>query len=117
MSKITVFVGGLLCLTGILAYVTTGFEHATSLIPLFVGAPIGVCGLLTLKQPSKAKIYMHIAVALAILGFLASASRIPSLRNFGDIKSVSIWVMCVLCFILVGAFFQSFFKARMGKQG
>ncbi|MGA0334323.1 MAG: hypothetical protein ACO3N7_11580 [Kiritimatiellia bacterium] len=116
MSKLSIYIGGLLSVIGLLSFVATGFESPTALIPLFVGAPIAVCGALTAKQPAKAKIYMHIAVGLALLGFLASASRIPSLGDFGDIKSVSIWSMCLLCFILVGAFLQSFLKARMKKQ-
>lgn len=117
MTKISKTIGGLLCLVGVLAYVFTGFESPTSLIPLFIGAPVLICGMMTDKQPDKRKLYMHIAVGLATLGFLASASRIPTLEEFGSIKSLSIWSMCVLCFILIGLYAQSFIKARSVKEG
>lgn len=117
MSKISIYFGGLLSLTGIIAFVVTGFEHPTSLIPLFVGAPIAICGALTLRDPAKAKIYMHIALTLALLGFIASAWKVSTLEEFGSVKSVSLWTMCVLCFILLGAYVQSFIKARTNKEG
>ncbi|MDA3874090.1 MAG: hypothetical protein PF795_09025 [Kiritimatiellae bacterium] len=117
MTKLSIYIGGLLSLIGLISWTATGFESPTALIPAFIGAPIALFGWLTDKQPARRKIYMHIAVGLAIVGFLASASRIPTLEDFGDIKSVSIWTTCILCFILVGAFVQSFLKARTAKEG
>lgn len=117
MTKLSIYIGGLLSLMGLITWTIGGFEHFTALIPLFIGAPIAVLGWLTEKQPARRKIYMHIAVGLAILGFLASASRIPGLDEFGSNQSVSIWSMCILCFILVGAFVQSFLKARSVQEG
>lgn len=116
MSRVSIYFGGLLSLIGLLSFVVSGFESPTALIPLFLGLPIAVCGWLTCKQPGKAKIYMHIAVTLSLLGFLASASRIPTLDEFGSIKSTSIWAMAILCFILTGLYVQSFIKARTRKE-
>jgi hypothetical protein len=116
MTKLSITIGGLMSLMGLISWTAAGFESPTSLIPLFIGAPIALFGWLTEKQPERRKIYMHIAVGLAIVGFLASASRIPSLGEFGSNKSVSIWSMCILCFILIGAFVQSFLKARTAKE-
>jgi hypothetical protein len=116
MTKISFFISGLLCLLGILSYVSTGFEHPTALIPLFVGVLIGVFVFLAEKVPAKRKLFMHIAVGLAILGFLASAGRIPSLDGDDAIKATSLWGMCFLCFALVGCYIQSFIKARSNKE-
>jgi hypothetical protein len=117
MSKLSVTIGSMLCLLALFTFTIAGFarEAWTALIPLFVGLPIALCGLLTDKFPAKRKITMHIAVVLAFLGFAASASRIPKLGEFTSIKSISVWVMCLLCFLLLGAFIQSFVKARMPK--
>lgn len=117
MPKISIYFGGLLSLLALVSFTVSGFEQKTALIPLFIGAPIVLCGWLTLKQPAKAKIYMHIAVTLSLLGFLAAASRIPKLDEFGSIKSTSIWSMTVLCFMLTGLYVQSFIKARTQKEG
>jgi hypothetical protein len=118
MTRITLFVGGLLSLIALLSFTIAGFaaEAWTALIPLFIGAPIALCGWLSEKQPAKRKLFMHIAVSLALIGFLASASRIPKLEEYGSVKSMSVWAMTVLCFILLGAYLQSFFKARMGGK-
>ena len=116
MAKLSFILGTALVLIGVLSYVISGFYSATALIPSFLGLPIAVCGKLTLKKPEKAMIFMHIAVLFAALLFLGSASRIPTLEEFGSIKSVSIWLSAILSFILLGAFVQSFLKARAAKK-
>ncbi len=112
MSKITISIGFALSVIGVLSYVVTGFESPTSLIPTFMGVPLIACGYLSKIKPEKIKIWAHIAVVLAALGTLAAGSRIPSLEEFGSVKSLSIWSMFVLCFILLGLYIQSFIKAR-----
>lgn len=116
MAKLSFILGSALAVLGVLSYVIAGFESPTALIPTFLGLPIAVCGKLTLKKPEKAVIFMHIAVLFAAILFLGSASRIPTLEEFGSIKSVSIWVAAILSFILLGAFVQSFLKARQAKK-
>lgn len=116
MAKLSFILGSALVVLGIVSYVVSGFYSPTALIPSFLGAPIAICGKLTLKKPEKAMIFMHIAVLFAALLFLGSASRIPSLDEFGSIKSISIWLSTILSFILLGAFVQSFLKARAAKK-
>ena len=116
MAKLSLRLGIVLVVLGILSWVIAGFESPTALIPAFLGAPIAACGHFTLKNPGKSVIFMHIAVVLAALLFLGSASRIPSLGEFGSIKSVSIWSAAIISFILIGAFVQSFLKARAAKK-
>ena len=116
MSKLSIYIGGVLSVIGVISWTAAGFESPTSLIPLFIGAPIAACGWATTAYPEKRKLLMHIAVGLAAAGFLASVSRIPTLDEFGSNKSVSIWSMTLLCFILLGAYGQSFLKARAEKK-
>lgn len=112
MSRMSIVVGGLLSLWAIVFYALSGFGSITALIPLFIGAPIALFGVLAEKQPGKRKMHMHIAVGLALLGFLASASRIPALEDFASKKSISVLGMCVLCLVLLVAYVQSFLAAR-----
>ena len=116
MAKLSLRLGIALVLLGLLSWVIAGFESPTALIPAFLGLPIAACGKLTLKNPEKSMIYMHIAVVCAAILFLGSASRIPTLDEFGSIKSVSIWAAAFISFVLIGAFVQSFLKARAAKK-
>ncbi|WFB35258.1 hypothetical protein P3T73_13920 [Kiritimatiellota bacterium B12222] len=117
MSKITVFIGVMLCVLGFYGYSASEVKSVTAFIPLFVGLPIAICGGITMKKPSLSVIFMHIALTLALLGFVASLMKALQLDEFGSVKSVSLWSMCVLCFILLGAYMQSFIKARSNKEG
>jgi len=117
MAKLSIYLGGALCVIGVLGYVVTGMEHWTSLIPTILAAPIVVCGMLTAKTPEKAKFYMHIAVVCAFLIFGGSASRIPKLDDSSVIKAAAIWSATVVSFILLGFYIQSFIKARTAKEG
>lgn len=117
MSKISIYLGGLLCLIGVLSFIFTGFESPTALIPTFIGAPIVLCGFLVQKKPEKTKLFMHIAVTFALLGFLAPIYPISKMEGYGSIKSVSLWSMLVVSFILFGLYIQSFIKARTNKEG
>jgi len=64
MAKLSFRLGLALVILGVLSWVIAGFESPTALIPAFLGAPIAVCGHLTLKKPEKAVIFMHISVVL-----------------------------------------------------
>jgi hypothetical protein len=116
MAKLSLRLGIALVVLGVLSWVIAGFESPTALIPAFLGAPIAACGYFTIQKPEKSVIFMHIAVVLAAILFLGSASRIPSLDEFGSIKSVSIWTAAFISFVLIGAFVQSFLKARAAKK-
>src|SRR5690606_4322371 len=117
MAKLSILLGGVLVLVGVLGWVATGFESWTALLPTILGLPIVGCGVMTNKQPEKSMVYMHIAVVLAAVLLIGSGSRIPKLEEFGSVKSVTIWVSTLVSFILVGAFVNSFLQARLAKKG
>jgi cation transport ATPase len=118
MSKISIFFGLLLSAIGILAWVIDGMskEAVTALIPVFLGLPIALCGKLAAKNPEKTKLYMHIAVTLALILVIGAGMRIPKLEGFNDVKSISIWATTVVSLVLVGLYVQSFIKARTAKE-
>jgi uncharacterized membrane protein YadS len=115
MATLSFRLGIVLAVLGVVFYTITGFEHWTSLFPTLFGVPIAICGKLTLQKPEKAMIYMHVAVVLAAVLFLGSAGRLPSVEGLG-IKGVALWVTSIITFILMGAFVQSFLKARKAKK-
>ena len=115
MPTLTLRLGIALAVLGLASWAIAGFGSPTALIPTFLGAPIAICGAMTLKKPHKAVIFMHVALVLGIILFLGSASRIPKLDNYGSVKSVSIYLAAALSLVLIVAFFKSFLAARKKK--
>ncbi len=118
MQKITILVGVLLSLLGLVSYSLTAFEHFTAGLPLFLGIPIAYCGWAAMKNPDKNKLYMHIAVGCAAILFLGSVTRLPWIGGHEEQKvlnkAVSLWGTAFLSFLLLGVYLQSFLKARGG---
>src|SRR5580700_8693658 len=74
MSKITVLVGILLILLGGVSYILTGHKFPTSLIPVAFGILLVTFGRLAeTPVPRRRMLFMHIAVTIGLLGFLATA--------------------------------------------
>ena len=113
ITKLSILVGSLLTVLGIVLYFSTGKASVTALIPSFLGVPILVCGVLA-KDEKKRKTVAHIALTLALLGALAGFGRgLPKL--FGGDATVSIWGMLVMsgiCTLYVIACIRSFIAAR-----
>ncbi|HTW45702.1 MAG TPA: hypothetical protein VMD58_09160 [Acidobacteriaceae bacterium] len=73
MAKITICLGIVLILLGIVGFVITGSQHPTSLIPAAVGLILSILGFLSLTEDAKKRmLYMHIAVTVGLLGFLGT---------------------------------------------
>jgi hypothetical protein len=74
MAKITVLVGILLILLGGVSFILTGHKFPTSLIPVAFGILLVTFGRLAeTPVPRRRMLFMHIAVTVGLLGFLATA--------------------------------------------
>jgi hypothetical protein len=74
MAKITVLVGILLILLGGVSYILTGHKFPTSLIPVAFGVLRVTFGRMAETPVQKRRmLFMHIAVTVGLLGFLATA--------------------------------------------
>jgi len=79
MAKITVLFGTLLILLGASAFVLTGHRFPTSLIPVFFGFLLIAFGRLAETPETRRRmLFMHIAVTVGLLGFLATAPALIS---------------------------------------
>jgi hypothetical protein len=77
MAKLTIFFGVLLILLGGVSYVLTGQKFPTSLIPVAFGVLLAIFGALAITPDTKRRmLFMHIAVTVGLLGFLATAPSI-----------------------------------------
>ncbi len=73
MPYITIGVGVLLTLIGVVGYVMSGMASWTALIPAFLGVPMALLGAVALKE-SLLKHAMHGAAMVGLLGLLGTAS-------------------------------------------
>jgi hypothetical protein len=73
MAKVTISLGIVLILLGVVSFVATGSQYPTSLIPVAVGLILSIFGFLSLTEDAKKRmLYMHIAVTIGLLGFLGT---------------------------------------------
>lgn len=116
MTNITIAVGVILILLGVVGYFGTGMVSITAMIPTFFGLPILILGLLSRNEKLKMHA-MHGAVLLALIGFIGSAMRgFPKLFS-GNEDAVSTavimqLVMAVVCGVFVALSIKSFIDAR-----
>jgi uncharacterized membrane protein len=74
MAKLTLVLAVLLVALGLAGYIGTGSVHPTALIPAWFGLVLGICGFLAISpSESRRKLFMHINVTVALLGFLGAA--------------------------------------------
>ena len=120
MARVTIWFGVLLILLGIFGYVATGSTHPTALIPCGFGLLLAVFGWLAQNpEPSKRKLYMHVAVTVGLLGFLGTATSLISVVQLAQGKVFPYpaaveakAAMAVLCLIYVVLCVRSFIAAR-----
>ena len=123
MAKLTIGFGVLLGLIGVGYFVATGSAHPTSLIPLWFGFVLIVCGALSLTENARRRmLWMHIAVTIALLGFIFPgfmaikewvAANGGSLAHPAAVQEQA--VMSVVCLILTALCVRSFIAARRSR--
>ncbi len=119
MPILTIVVGALLSLLGILGYVFSESHSLTALIPAAFGTLLEVCGALALR-PELKKHAMHGASLLALLGVAGSAMGFLSFLRLitgGDVAARPLAVrvqaaMFVICLVFLGLCVRSFRDAR-----
>ena len=76
MAKVTLIFTVLLCTLGVVGFYGTGAIHKTALIPSYFGLALGVFALLA-NSPNEGrrKLFIHINVTIALIGFLGAAGR------------------------------------------
>ena len=123
MARLTIGFGVLLGLIGAGYFVATGSTHPTALIALWFGCALILCGTLANTENARRRmLWMHIAVTIALLGFL-----------FPGFMAIKEWVaahggplahpaaaqeqavMSIVCLILTALCVRSFIAARRSR--
>ena len=123
MAKVTVFFGIALVLLGATSFVLTGEKFPTSLIPVGFGVLFVIFGALAaMPGAGHLRLFMHIAVAIGLLGFLGTGmSLLDAFRLFqGKVFPYPAAVeekaaMAILMLIFVILCVRSFISARRAR--
>ena len=124
MAKTTIWFAAALIILGIGFFAVTGGHAPTALIPFFWGIALWISGLLARTEDSKRRmLVMHIAVTIALLGFL-----FPGIRAMRDgfkllhgqtiLRPLATWeesLMAAICLVLTVLFVRSFIAARRAR--
>jgi hypothetical protein len=121
LAKLTLVLALLLVLLGLAGYIGTGSVHPTALIPTWFGVALGIFGFLAISpNEGRRKLFMHINVTIALLGFIGAAAK--AIQGYVHARSAGIEpdaialgsqaLMAGLLFIYVILCVRSFIAAR-----
>ena len=119
MPNITIICGSLLVIIGFLGY---GYglmnENAslTALIPAAFGFVLEILGFVAKSSEALRKHLMHVAVVVALLGFIMTAGRLlMKISTFSlSAAAISQLAMAIVCLVFVILAVRSFTAARRG---
>jgi len=124
VPKVTMWTGILLTILGVLCYVFwkelgANKQSLTALIPAFVGVSLLLLGGFSLLKPELRKHFMHAAVTIALLGFLASFGRFLSVlakNPHPGLGLAATLLMSILTGVYVALCVRSFIAARRARE-
>ena len=113
MPRVTLLIGVLLAFVGIFFFLYTNSEHPTALIPAGFGVVFILLGLLGAMENLR-KHMMHVAAALAALGFIMGVVMLVIGLVRGSIGNAFIEtaILAGLCGLLLLLCVKSFIDAR-----
>ena len=121
MPATAILFGAVLILLGIIGYVVAVSNNnasVTALIPAFFGITLAVLGVLSQLKEGLRKHLMHVAVVVALLGFIATAGRLIS--RLSELTAspavISQAVMALVCLVFVVLAIRSFAAARRNRE-
>ena len=120
IEKFSLTYGFFLILWGFVISFISGSSSATSYIPSFLGLPLIIFSYLTIKFPSKKKLFMHIVVIFGLIIFLGGLDVIRSL--IGGYVFENFWAdISKTMMLLTGLYFlvqcvKSFIFARKNRE-
>jgi len=117
MPKVSVVFGILLSVLGLYGYFGMGRVSVTALIPLFIGIPIIILGILAFNEKNL-KNSMHVASVLVFLGLIGSVYRLLQKIIIGNVdnSSIVLIIMAAICIIFLILAINSFIEARKARE-
>ena len=103
--------GVLLVIQGFGFYVGTSSKSTTALIPSFIGLPMLALGILAWRESAR-KHAMHLAAAVALLGFLAAVGRAVSAGLSFSLAGISVLILALLTGVFLALCIHSFVRLQ-----
>lgn len=122
MTAVTLVVGAVLTIAGVIGYAVTGFESATALIPSFVGLLMLIAGIIA-RNVNARRHAIHAALVIALLGALGSLRNVAAIGDVFDgtaDRPAAIILSTLMFVVLIGYLvlgIRSFIQARRDRQG
>jgi hypothetical protein len=123
MANVTIRFSVLLMAVGLIFFFLTGHKAPTSLIPFFFGIVLLVLGLLAKSESEKRRMMiMHIAVTVALIGFIFPAVRVAIAWARAHTVTMGMVIreellMSIICLMLVLLCVRSFIAVRKMREG
>lgn len=120
MPGTTRLFGLILIVLGVASYVMTGRTSITAMIPAFFGAVLLICAIVARANEGARKHAMHAAVAVGMVGMLASLTRALPAALRGEVSRPAViaqLIMGALLLIYVALGVRSFVEARRARSG
>lgn len=121
MAPITIALGALLSIVAGVFYVVSQ-GSVTALLPLGIGLPLLICGIIALSE-SKRKHAMHAAAVFGLLGLLGSlmgAPKWPKILAGQEVeRAMAAWeqlLMFLICVVFIALTVKSFAAARRARE-
>jgi hypothetical protein len=116
LANLTLGYGTFLLLWGVAISVLSDSDSVTSYFPSFLGAPLMLSGIMTLRMPEKRKLWMHVAATFGLLCAIGGTRFFMVMGDGIDYASGS-----MLMLLLTGTAYtilcvRSFIAARKARE-
>lgn len=123
MTATTRALGAALIVVGVIAFVATGSEAPTALIPAVLGLLLLALGIAAGRE-SLHRHAIHAALVIALLGALGTLMNVvelPALLSGGDVERPGAVIASTITFLLCAGYvvlgIRSFRDARKAREG
>ena len=115
IELLTALYGLFMVIWGIFISLISGSSSITSMIPAFIGVPLGFIGFISMMKPQFRKALMHIAVVIGIIAFLGGLDFFRGMFN-NYYAGLSKLMLLITGFVYVYFCVQSFIFVRRQKK-
>lgn len=121
MTRLTVVIGSVLVVLGVVAYAATAAASVTALIPSFVGVLLLLCAAAA-RKPAWHRHGIHAALVVALLGALGSLMNVARIGEVfaGTAERPAAVIVSTLMFVLLVGYIvmgvRSFVAARRARS-
>ncbi len=116
LANLTLGYGTFLLLWGVAISVLSDSDSVTSYFPSFLGAPLMLSGIMTLRMPEKRKLWMHVAATFGLLCAIGGTRFFMVMSDGIDYASGSMLMLLLTGTAYTVLCVRSFIAARKARE-